>query len=68
MEIEMSITANLHNAAKARADTSGGTDWLALTDRDGTSCVSIFMPYQVAVDMAAVFNAQFGTQAQEEAE
>lgn len=54
----MSISASFHDAVRATAYRVDSTEWLSISGLDG-SRVSIFMPYQVAVDMAAVFNAQF---------
>ena len=51
----MIMTANLHSAAHARADKYYDTAWLEISNAD-RSKVSIFMPFDVAVAMAKVFN------------
>lgn len=52
----MTITANLHNIAKAKAEASGGASWLLLSDGEGNE-LAAFMPRAQAEAMADAFNA-----------
>ena len=51
----MTVTSNMHNANKAATDGSGSVSWVTFYSDGGH--VTIFMPIDKAIAVAAAFNS-----------
>lgn len=51
----MSVKITLHDASHATAKTYMGASWLKISAEDGSD-VTVFMPLQVAEQIATIFN------------